>query len=282
MSDTQIQHTAEYLASHALVLLGLGIVSAVGSLVAIAVLVQVLRIAPLRRLAASARTVIPLGPLALHLTLGLTVTAAVAIFVILAENIAAGRALATFDVAFARALREATTPGWERTFIFVSWLGSGPVLTVATALAAVGLWKTNRSLLAAWWIGAQAGGGILILILKGTFERSRPEFANPLHLPSSWSFPSGHVMATFIFCALASYVLLRGARSWLAASIILVVSVSWCLVMSFSRLYLGVHFVGDVLAGLVAGAAWIAVCVSGLELHQQRRGTARSAASRAA
>ncbi len=270
MSDTQIQHTAEYLASHALVLLGLGIVSAVGSLVAI------------RRLASWAGTVIPLGPLAVHLTLGLTLTAAVAVFVILAENIAAGRALATFDVAFARALRESTTPGWERTFIFVSWLGSGPVLTVATALAAVGLWKTNRSLLAAWWIGAQAGGGILIRVLKETFERSRPEVANPLHLPSSWSFPSGHVMATFIFCALASYVLLRGARSGLAASMILMVSVAWCLVMSFSRLYLGVHFVGDVLAGLVAGAAWITVCVSGLELRQQRRGTARATASRAA
>src|SRR5688572_3184457 len=111
MSDTHIHHTAEYLASHALVLLGLGIVSAVGSLVAIAVLVHALRFALLRRFAASARTVIPLGPLALHLTLGLTVTAAVAIFVILAENIAVGRALATFDVAFARALREATTPG---------------------------------------------------------------------------------------------------------------------------------------------------------------------------
>jgi membrane-associated phospholipid phosphatase len=222
-------------------------------------------------LATSASAVTAMRRLALHLTLGLTLTVTVLIFLVLAENVAAGRALATFDVAFAGALRNTATPGWERVFVFVSWLGSGPVLTVAVCLAATVLWKTNRAVLAAGWIGAQAGGGILIVVLKETFERTRPEFANPIHLPPSWSFPSGHAMATFIFCALASYVLLRDARSWLTAGIIVAVSVVWCMLMSFSRLYLGVHFVSDVAAGLVAGAAWIAVCLSGLEARRRRR-----------
>jgi membrane-associated phospholipid phosphatase len=48
------------------------------------------------------------------------------------------------------------------------------------------------------------------------------------------------------------------------------ISLVWYMVMSFSRLYLGGHFASDVGAGLIAGGAWIAVCVSGLELLQQR------------
>jgi membrane-associated phospholipid phosphatase len=182
---------------------------------------------------------VPNGSLALHLTLGLALTAAAAIFVILAEEVAAGGPVAAFDVAFARALWNPTTPGWQRSFEVVSWLGSRDVLGVATLVVAAALLLRHRTAIAIAWIGAQAGGGILNMVLKETFERTRPEFADPMLASSSWSFPSGHAMGTFIFCGLGSYLLLREVRLWPTAAIIVTISVIWCMVMSFSRLYLG-------------------------------------------
>ena len=119
------------------------------------------------------------------------------------------------------------------------------------------------------------GGGLLNRVLKETFERTRPEFADPVLAASSWSFPSGHAMGTFIFCGVGRYLLLRDTRSWTTASVLITASASWCVVMAFSRLYLGVHYASDVIAGLLAGGAWAVVCVSALEVLRRRTGGAR-------
>lgn len=288
MIDPEIQQAAEFLAAHSVLLLGLGMLGAVVSLVAVVLtvwffvhirgqlrsrmrlIVRARGAALVEQLIAWTSAFVPNGSLALHLTLGLALTGAATIFIILAEEVAAGGPVAAFDVAFARALWNTTTPGWQRSFEVVSWLGSRDVLGVATLLVAAALLLRRRTAIAVGWIGAQAGGGILNMVLKETFDRTRPEFADPMLASSSWSFPSGHAMGTFIFCGLGTYLLLREVRLWPTAAIIVTISVIWCMVMSFSRLYLGVHFASDVAAGVIAGGAWVAVCVSGLELLQQR------------
>jgi undecaprenyl-diphosphatase len=219
--------------------------------------------------------------LALHLLLGLVVAAAAAMFVGIAEEIAAGEKLAAFDRAFARALRETTTPGLERFFLTVSWFGTREVLTAATAGVAIVLLAERRPALAALWISAQAGGGLLTVLLKSIFERTRPDVPAAFGTASGWSFPSGHVMGTFIFCGVGAYLLLHRLRSPTAVYAVLSASVIWCAVMGFSRLYLGVHFATDVVAGLVAGSAWVAVCVSGLHiaLHRNEGRSGRRAGS---
>jgi undecaprenyl-diphosphatase len=289
MSTTEVERAAEFLARHAVLLLGLGVVALVGSLLAVVAAVRVVArfrdpllrtfrwaIARLRNISGVdhflTRTslLIPSAYLGLHLTLGLLLVSAVTVFGTVAEEVIAGGEMAAFDVAFARALHNATSPGWERSFAVVSWLGSRPVITAATLVVAVVLFL--RQQLVAWvvWILAQAGGGLLNLALKETFDRTRPEFADPMLAASSWSFPSGHAMGTFIFCGLGCYLLLRERRSWITAGIMVALALVWCVVMAFSRLYLGVHFASDVLGGLVAGAAWVAVCVSALEVIRRR------------
>lgn len=279
---------AELLAAHAIVLLGLGIVIALVVLGAMLITVRALvRLEhPLRtalialmyraRDAAAASVLVrragillPTGLLAVHLLLGLALTMMMVAFAAIAEEVAGGGELTAFDLAFARALQEEATPAWRERFAIVSRLGTAPVLTLAAGIVAAVLFRQRRPMLAGVWIAAQAGGGLLNLGLKELFARTRPEFAEPLGV-SGWSFPSGHAMGTFIFCGLGAYLLLRRRRSWTAAGLIITAALFWCVVMSFSRLYLGVHYASDVVAGMIAGAGWVVVCVSGAELVLKR------------
>jgi len=294
MPDPEVERAAEFLATHALLLLGLGIASVAVSFVAIGIAVRVVgRLRPsllhgftwllqragathlLSRFVTRTSLLVPSAYLGLHLVLGLVLVVAVTVFVALSEQVIAGGEMAAFDAAFARALHNETSPEWERLFDAVSWLGSRHVLAFATLVVAAALILRRRMIIAIAWLAAQAGGGLLNLALKETFERTRPEFADPLLASSSWSFPSGHAMGTFIFCGLACYLVFRARRSWIAVAIALILALSWCVVMAFSRLYLGVHFVSDVLAGLIAGTAWVSVCVSSLEVIRQSRSHVR-------
>jgi undecaprenyl-diphosphatase len=203
------------------------------------------------------------------------IAVAIAVFATIAEETFTGGELEAFDIHFARALHDARSPEWHQAFTVVSWFGSRQVLAAATVAVGVTLLVRQQVLLTFGWVAAQAGGGLLNGVLKETFERTRPEFADPMLAASSWSFPSGHAMGTFIFCGVGCYLLLRGHRSWTTAAMIVAVSASWCVVMAFSRLYLGVHYVSDVAAGLVAGVAWVAVCASALEVLRRRADRAR-------
>lgn len=294
MTEPEVQRTAEFLAAHAVLVLGLGVVAALVSLVAVFGTIHTLRkyraelghafvvlvgyargVPVIDRAIARTAAVVPSGYLAVHLVLGLVLTAAALIFAVIAEDVIGGGDLAAFDVAFARALRDSATPAWERFFAAVSWLGRREAIAAATLAVALRLLVTHDVVLAGGWVAAQAAGGLLNVALKETFERTRPAFADPVLAASSWSFPSGHAMGTFILVGLGSYVLLRDVRSWAVAGIAVTVSLSWCLVMAFSRLYLGVHFASDVIAGMIAGVAWVAVCASAFEMIR-RKGTFRA------
>jgi undecaprenyl-diphosphatase len=289
VTESEVQRIVVVLAEHAVLLLGLGIVAALIALALVAAAVGLLRrhrqqmrdaFTSLLRLArrvdlvdrsfTHATSFVPPAYLALHLTFGLVLTAAAAAFVVVAEEAIGGGDIAAFDVALAAALREAATPEWERFFATVSWLGEREAIAVLTLAGAVAFYLRHGAVVAGVWIAAQAGGGVLNLALKQTFERTRPEFADPLLAASSWSFPSGHAMGTFILVGLGCYLLLRDVGSWGAAALLVVLALAWCVVMSFSRMYLGVHYASDVLAGMIAGAAWVAVCASAFEVIRRR------------
>ena len=289
MPDPEVEQAARFLARHAVLLLGLGLAVAAAALLAVASAVRVLHrhrdsigaayslllgaaraIPSLDRAIRRTRGMLPSGYLALHLVLGLALTAATTVFVVIAEDVIGGGSMAAFDRAFAAALRDSSTPRWDRVFGAVSWMGQNWVLAVLAGAVAVFLLARRERLLAIGWIAAQAGGGVLNLALKETFERTRPSSADPMLAAASWSFPSGHAMGTFILCGLGCYLLIRQARSWTTAAIAAAAALAWCVVMGFSRLYLGVHFASDVIAGVVAGAAWVAVCASGLEALRRK------------
>ena len=295
MSDPEVERAARFLATHALLLLGVGVVTAAASIAAIvwamrraarcrpvaqrsvAILASRFETEIARRALGRVYDFVPTAYLALHLTLGFVMAVAIAVFATLAEEVLAAGDMAAFDVAFARALHDARTPEWERVFAVVSWFGTRETLAIVTVFVAVFLILRQQNLVALGWAAAQAGGGLLNRALKETFARTRPEFADPMLAASSWSFPSGHAMGTFIFCGVGCYLLLQGNRSWMTAAVVATASSAWCVVMAFSRLYLGEHYASDVIAGLLVGVAWVAVCISALEVLRRRSRGARRA-----
>ena len=292
MADPDIERAATFLATHALLMLALGLVALLMAVAAIAASVRLIvhyrailldgfrllaaqadRFEAVRRIRTRTSAVLPGAYIALHLALGLGMVIAVAAFLVIAQAILARSAVVTFDNVFARTMHAESSPRWQAVFAVITFFGTGWVLTLATAVIGVVLIRRGRRVVAFAWMAAQAGSGILNWALKGLYERARPEYADAFLYSSSFAFPSGHAMGTFVFCALGCYLLLRDGRSWTASCLTIAVALAWCVVMAFSRLYLGVHFVSDVVAGLVAGSGWLVVCVSALEIIRRRRGT---------
>jgi undecaprenyl-diphosphatase len=153
-------------------------------------------------------------------------------------------------------------------------LGSGWALTVvAIVVAAALLWRRER-VLAVGWLIALAGGGLLNYALKALFARPRPTFDEPIALAAGWSFPSGHSMGTFVTFGMLSYLGVLFVRTLHVRLALIALAMSWTVAMGFSRMYLGVHYLSDILAGFAAGSMWLAVCISGIEVARRRPGRA--------
>lgn len=142
---------------------------------------------------------------------------------------------------------------------------------VGTIVLAVFLLQRQWLLAFAWWF-TEGGGATLNYVLKTTFGRARPEYADPqLVEVGSLSFPSGHTMMTTVFVGFGLYLFLQRPHSQFVRAAAVAGVVAWCGLMGFSRLYLGHHYVSDVLGGYLAGIAWLALCMVGVEKVKGRR-----------
>jgi membrane-associated phospholipid phosphatase len=215
---------------------------------------------------AIARRVQDLGP---TLILGLLVIAVGGwAFGALAEEVAEGDT--GLDNRIADELHEHATRPLTEFFEAVTTLGNGIVLAGVTAIAAYLLARRRYYAEAVLMVLAFIGAEVLSYSLKLAFRRDRPFFTDPLATASTYSFPSGHATVSIAVYGALCLVLLRRltgpARIVCLAAAVLLVSL-----IGFSRLYLGVHFFSDVLAGYSVGMAWLALCVVVLDLHHKRR-----------
>jgi membrane-associated phospholipid phosphatase len=215
---------------------------------------------------AIARRVRDLGP---TLILGLLVLAAGGwAFGALAEEVTEGDT--GLDNRIADELHEHATGPLTEFFKAVTTLGNGTVLAGVTAIAAYLLARRRYYAEAVLMVLAYTGSEVLSYALKAAFRRDRPFFTDPLATVSTYSFPSGHATVSIAVYGALCFVLLRRltgpARVVCLAATVLLISL-----IGFSRLYLGVHFFSDVLAGYSVGMAWLALCVVVLDLHHKRR-----------
>ena len=152
-------------------------------------------------------------------------------------------------------------PPWvEATFRDLTSLGSPVVLTLVT-IAVVGYLLLERKRETAVFVVLAVGGGaVLETLLKLGFARPRPELVSHLVDVNSFSFPSGHAtMATITYLTLG--VLLARVQDRRRIKLyLLAVAILVALTVGISRVYLGVHWPTDVLAGWCVGAAWALAC----------------------
>jgi undecaprenyl-diphosphatase len=163
-------------------------------------------------------------------------------------------------------------PPWlEEMVRDVTALGGTAVLTLVT-LVVVGYLLMQRQRGAALWvIVAILGGTLVSLGLKGVFDRPRPDLVAHLAAAQGASFPSGHAMLSAVAYLTLGALLARLERRRRAKIYVVSVALALTLLVGASRVYLGVHWPTDVLAGWCVGAAWAGVCWLAT-LWLQRRG----------
>jgi undecaprenyl-diphosphatase len=179
-------------------------------------------------------------------------------FIELADEVVEGESRA-FDKAVLLWIHS-TFPGWlEGPMRIITALGYYWVVLPLLAVAVAFFYRRGWRLSAILLMVSTAGSVVLTTVLKSVFERARPELVDSGYQASFYSFPSGHATVAVGFYGMLTLVLayrLRGIARWaVAVSGILVV-----LLIGFSRLYLGVHYPTDVLAGYLAALLWL-VCV---------------------
>ena len=197
-----------------------------------------------------------------------------ALFAVIAYGVVGIAAVSRFDLDIATTLHNGATATGIRIFTAITALGNQPSLTALAIGITVVLLLLRRRLLALGTALTAVGGGLLNAALKAGFHRTRPVFANPYVVEQSWSFPSGHAMSSLIGYGVLLYVIVVLFRPhWLRT---VAVSLLICLIelIGFSRLYLGAHYVSDVMAGYAAGITWLTISITGME-RTRRRGLKR-------
>jgi membrane-associated phospholipid phosphatase len=175
--------------------------------------------------------------------------------------------LVDWDVRFATWLHSHASDKLVTLFKVVTWAGNSALLLVVVGALAVVFVRRGRVNDAAVLILALGGAGVINALLKLAFHRQRPELAF-VHL-ETYSYPSGHAaVATATFTTLA-FVLARrsGGRRTIA---IAAAAITLIALVGFSRLYLGVHYLSDVMAGTSFGLAWASTCLIAYTLYGER------------
>lgn len=173
----------------------------------------------------------------------------------------------SFDERVLRSLRNPADladpigPDWlEGVVRDITSLGSFSVLTIVTLSVVIYLLIDGKRAAAAFVVFAIAGGAVLSELLKHVFARPRPELVAHLVDVQTMSFPSGHAMSSAVTFLTLGALLTRVQGRWRLKIYSLSLAIFLTILVGLSRVYLGVHWPTDVLAGWFAGAAWAMGC----------------------
>jgi len=210
--------------------------------------------------------------LVIHLTIGLALSALVMwLFSTITEDVIHNDPMTRFDVALALWLQRHDSTQADKIFHYVSLVGS-PLVIGFIALAVAGVLMVKREwLMLSGWIAAFYGGSLLGRLLAALVRRPRLHDGSLLASSDILSLPTGHAFGSLIGFGLLAYLLVAFVVKRRSLQIV-IVSLALFLVVaiSFSRLYLGVLYLSDIVGVYAGGVVWLAACVSGIELARRQ------------
>ncbi len=184
---------------------------------------------------------------------------ALLLFLWLADEVFEGD-VAAFDARVRNAVHAFSSPlltALMRAFSLIGYQGLIAAFVVALVVFLLLRWRRA----ALWLVFSVAGALVLDLALKNAYHRPRP---TPFFggLPHSYSFPSGHALFSFCFYGVLAGVLSARLRSPGLKVLVWVLAAALISAIGLSRIYLGVHYPSDVLAGYLAAAVWVSSLVA--------------------
>jgi undecaprenyl-diphosphatase len=167
---------------------------------------------------------------------------------------------ARFDLAVRSWVHQFASPAMTRAMTAISLLGYDILIVVLVLALAVFLFLGWRHA-AGWLAVSMAGALVLDLALKYAFHRPRPQ---PFFgvAPQSYSFPSGHALCSFCFYAVLAGLIAARTRSLALRIAVGIAAALLVIAIGLSRIYLGMHYPSDVIAGYLAAAVWVATLLA--------------------
>lgn len=171
------------------------------------------------------------------------------------------------DTAVLEAVHGYASPTNDRIATLVTNFGDVIWVGLATVLLIVWLWRKKRYrdvLVTAVGIG---GSAVINVVLKAVFQRDRPQLWQRIITENGHSFPSGHAMASASLALVVMLLLWPTRWRWWAVG----GAVTYAMAIGLSRLYLGVHYPSDVIAGWLVAGVWVLVTAAVIRHWRFRR-----------
>ncbi len=182
------------------------------------------------------------------------------LFIGIVEDIITSNAIISTDTRVANLLAVFRSVDLTHFFLWVTVLGKWQIILVFSITVISILWIKRKRLYIAPLILSIFGSEIFTMLGKIAFHRPRPKLA--IYIEHSFSFPSGHATIAVAFYGFLTYILIRNFKQWKTKVNIFFIGITLILLLGFSRLYLGVHYVSDVWGGYLIGTLWLIISIS--------------------
>ncbi|MFJ7753571.1 phosphatase PAP2 family protein [Peribacillus muralis] len=166
--------------------------------------------------------------------------------------------------------------GWESPILtgimkFFTYIGSTGSIIILSLFILIFLYKVLKHRLElVLFIAVMAGSPLLNALVKLCFQRTRPDLHRLIEI-GGYSFPSGHAMNAMSLYGILTFLLWRHIKVKWGRMLLIVMSTLMILTIGISRIYLGVHYPSDIIAGYLAGGFWIAMSIWFFQRYQDRR-----------
>lgn len=203
------------------------------------------------------------GLLGAHLAAGILIFATMTLILAeIAEDVLSHGPFTVADAQLSTWLQAHGSPSVTSAMRVATSFGSTLTVTcIAVALALYLLWRRRLYWLAAL-VSSVSGGALLNRLLKYAFHRARPHFDNPILTPTGYSFPSGHTMMASVLYGVVAAYLCTHTPDWRWRVLIIVSASVLIALVGVSRIYLGAHYLSDVLGAMAEGLAWLSLCLT--------------------